>query len=960
MWFLGAVLGAILAGSIDFSLAIVGALIGGVLAWRLSGRGKSAAGDRLTAIEAQLARLESRLQRLEQSPLAPTAVVGQGGAPEALAEAGADSRSTSMPVATEPLPADERTPAHVAATPELPLAEREAEGPLSDVPAAKAPTVGPPPPQPAFPAGPPALHETMGEIMFRSKPQPASPDHPPVAPAEHAAPFWDRLLRGNLMARAGVVVLFFGVAFLLKYTYQHVRVPIELRLAGVALAAMVLLAIGWRLRLTREGYGLALQGGGVGLLYLTIFGALRLFELLPAGPAFALLLAVAALSAVLAVLQDSWALAVLGASGGFLAPILASTGAGSHVALFSYYAVLNGGILAIAWFKSWRVLNVTGFVFTFGIATVWGVLRYSPDVYATTEPFLVLFFLMYVAIPVLFSRREAGRVERYLDTTLVFGVPLISFGLQVGLVRGFAYGSAWSALALGAFYLLLARALWARRGEGLRLLVEAFLALGVVFATLAIPLAFDGRWTSAAWALEGAAIVWVGVRQQRLPARLFGILLQLLGGFFYLGELHQPVGAWPALNSVYLGALLLAVTGLFCAWLLQRWRHELQPAERWLASALFAWGVVWWVFGGLHEIDRHVRPALERNAALAFFTGSCLAFSELARRLRWPLARYPALALLPLMGLIALGTVAQDAHPFAHLGYLVWPLALAAHLLLLRWHEPVGKRWCEWLHAGGLWLLAALGAWEVSWAIDTWVAGRAAWPLIAWALVPGALLVFLALCGERIAWPVVAHRRAYLVTGAIPPALFLAGWFVLSNVVSDGDPWPLPYLPLLNPLDLAQVGALLAIAIWFVEVRRLGLPPLASAPLSAAWNLAGLAGFFWGNAVLLRTLHHWAGVPLHLPDLMASELVQASLSLFWTLLALGAMLIATHRSRRPLWLVGAGLMAVVVGKLFLVDLSNVGTIARIVSFLGVGVLMLVIGYLAPVPPKREERGATCD
>jgi uncharacterized membrane protein len=119
---------------------------------------------------------------------------------------------------------------------------------------------------------------------------------------------------------------------------QHLHVPIELRLAAVALAAGVLLGIGWRLRRSREGYALALQGGGVGLLYLTIFGALRLFGLLPAGPAFALLLAVAALSAVLAVLQDSLALAVLGAAGGFLAPILASSGAGSHVALFGYYA----------------------------------------------------------------------------------------------------------------------------------------------------------------------------------------------------------------------------------------------------------------------------------------------------------------------------------------------------------------------------------------------------------------------------------------------------------------------------------------------------------------------------------------------------------------------------------------------------------------------------------------------
>jgi uncharacterized membrane protein len=88
--------------------------------------------------------------------------------------------------------------------------------------------------------------------------------------------------------------------------------------------------------------------------------------------------------------------------------------------------------------------------------------------------------------------------------------------------------------------------------------------------------------------------------------------------------------------------------------------------------------------------------------------------------------------------------------------------------------------------------------------------------------------------------------------------------------------------------------------------------------------------------------------------MLRSDLVQAALSLFWTLLALGAMVAGTRRVSRPLWLLGAGLMAVVVGKLFLVDLSNIGTVERIVSFLGVGVLMLVIGYLAPVPPKEGE------
>jgi uncharacterized membrane protein len=933
MWFLWAVLGALLAGQIWSGLWIIGALLGGILGWSLGSRARQAEAERFRLIDQRLQRVEAVLERLEQRPAAdgigrpdaapaqPVRSPAQEPAPVAMAAAVQASAAASV----SRLPEADGQPA--AADDELAEAAAAEQG-MRPPAQARAPTPAPRPP----------LRGQQSTL-----------------PESRPSPVRDWLLRGNLMARAGVVILFFGVAFLLKYTYQHVHVPIELRLAGVALAAVALLLIGWRLRRSREGYALALQGGGVGLLYLTIFAALRLFGVLPAGPAFALLLAVAALSAMLAVLQNSLALAVLGASGGFLAPILASTGEGSHVALFGYYAVLNAGILAIAWFRAWRLLNLVGFAFTFGIATLWGVLSYRPDLYTSTEPFLVLFFLMYVAIPVLFSRPEAGSVERHLDTTLIFGVPLIAFGLQVALVREFAYGSAWSALALGTFYLLLARTLWSRRGEGQRLLVEAFLALGVVFTTLAIPLAFDGRWTSAAWAIEGAAMLWVGVRQQRLPPRLFGILLQFLAGAFYLYDLQTASGDWPLLNSAFLGALLLGLAGLFCAWLLQRQRQELHPAERWLGQLLFAWGVAWWAAGGLREIDRHVRHALQGNATLVFFTASCLAFSALERRLHWPQARYPALALLPLMILLALASSFREAHPFAHLGYLAWPLAFAAHFFLLYRHEAVGKRHLAWLHATGLWLLAALAAWQVAWVIDHWVAGRAAWPLIAWALVPGTLLALLALRGDRIRWPVAAHLATYLVPGAAPLAAFLAIWFVFGNAVSDGDPWPLPYLPVLNPLDLAQGGALLAVGTWFVEVRRRRLPPLAAVPLAVAWSLAGAATFLWANSVLLRTLHHWAGVPLDPGSMLRSDLVQASLSLFWTLMALAAMVVATRRAWRPLWLTGAGLMAVVVGKLLLVDLSNAGTIERIVSFLGVGVLMLVIGYLAPVPPVKEGR-----
>jgi uncharacterized membrane protein len=115
--------------------------------------------------------------------------------------------------------------------------------------------------------------------------------------------------------------------------------------------------------------------------------------------------------------------------------------------------------------------------------------------------------------------------------------------------------------------------------------------------------------------------------------------------------------------------------------------------------------------------------------------------------------------------------------------------------------------------------------------------------------------------------------------------------------------------------------------------------------------LFGAAAFVWVNGTLLRTLHHWADLPFALPSMLESRLVQAAFSILWTLIALGMMAVATRRALRPVWLAGAALMLVVVAKLFLVDLSGIGTVERIVSFIGVGLLMLVVGYLSPVPPK---------
>ncbi|MGH8630347.1 MAG: DUF2339 domain-containing protein, partial [Burkholderiales bacterium] len=645
------------------------------------------------------------------------------------------------------------------------------------------------------------------------------------------------------------------VAFLLKYAYEHTHLPVEARLSAIALGAIAMLAIGWRLRLRSPVYGLAMQGGGVGVLYLTVFGAFRLFGLLPAEAAFVLLIAIAVFSALLAVLQDALSLAVLGVSGGFLAPVLASTGEGSHVMLFSYYAVLNLGILGIALYKAWRPLNVVGFVFTFGIGALWGASYYRPELFASTEPFLLLFFLMYVAIAVIFAFRQAPQLGHYVDATVVFGTPLVGFGMQARLVSDFQYGAAWSALGAAALYLGLAALLYRRHQETLRMLVEAFLALAVIFVTLAIPLAVDGRWTSGAWALEGAAAYWVGVRQDRKLVRAFGLLLQLAAGVAFLSEPGTGYGKVPVLNSFYIGTALIALAALFSNRTIERHAAQVGHFAMQVAIPVFLWGLAWWVFGGLHEIHVHVPRAERLNAALLFLTGTCLAFSELFAR-GWWIARFPALALPAVMALVLVGQFSSGAqtHPLSGFGLLAWPLAFLVHLRVLHSDDTVRIvqlerqvpeiRVLPFAHAAGVWLLAATLAWEAAWQIDRVVQGRQVWPLVAWALIPAALLGALAHQAGRSVW-LQRHLQAYLWRGAAPLAAFLWMWSLLANVSSAADPAPLPYLPLLNPLDVAQLLALAALGVWWRALGEQGIEDAKQVPANWSWSLLGVVVFVW-------------------------------------------------------------------------------------------------------------------
>ncbi|MBI2398168.1 MAG: DUF2339 domain-containing protein [Xanthomonadales bacterium] len=1123
----------------------------------------------------------------------------------------------------------------------------------------------------------------------RPAPRPAAPHEPdPVTRLLTGAKDW--LFGGNLVARIGLMILFIGVAFLLRFASNYVVVPIEMRLTGIAAGAIALLGWGWHIRTRRPGIALPTQGAALATLMLVVFGAYKFWHLLPTGATFGLLLTLVAFTCVLAVLQDGLWLAIFGIVGGFAVPILVSSGSGNHVALFGYYALLNAGIFAIAWTRAWRVLNFLGFLFTFLIGTAWGVQRYEAEHYQSSQGFLALFVAMYAAIAILYAWRQAPRLKSYVDATLVFGVPIVAMGLQYGMVKDMHLGSALSAVAFGVFYASLGLALWRWRAGSLRLLVESFFALAVVFGTLAIPLAFDGRWTSAAWALQGAGMVWVGLRQKQALVWRFGILLQFGAWIAFLRVLTGIDPLRALTEHISLGFLLLGATGVFLALTLRRqslpvgddedaararfsgWAgifiaiaviwllgglwvevwlrvHGVHRASLYVLTAmLLVYGLQWlgrradwrlpavlagavtavagltflglmtrymrWhnvpvypevslgevlsggaLFGGLllsigalvsafafkrrwqsgtgmaQERDRSASVAwlwlsmfwccgfaLHGAAhALAFATGAAAAapipwyqvsfwaaygiglalsgygFTALAQRfafanaanlqrIAWPLLtvlgsfiflvqvadslvverllqfdwalpasgdgstrdawlafaggplsgtlvllalawlgltrlrdaeRSPALSehqhgtaavvwliglgillYLPLVDVLAQfgarlleanGLMRDESSWFGYADWrlacmtllamaalfmaracatpllrllavptmvmqaLVWMVLLADAYLQQQLPSPgtaiavllcwAGMAWClqrwqtHWeIPDGGLkglhfsrvvapWLMLAP---VVSLNLMPWLAGdpelalqaqggwvvAGMWPdyLAAWAAIACLFLGLMQV--RRGGWPLQPLHDWYGRTVIPLAALWALLLVIYWNLRQDGNMAPLPYLPLLNPLDLSTgFVALLLADLWRLHRER-----ASDEQHRLALRTSMALGFGWFNLMLLRTAAKYLDLPYRFEPLFHSQFVQAMLSLTWTLCAFALMRHAARRLSKPLWMIGAALLGVVVFKLFIVDLRNVGSVARIVSFMGVGGLMLLIGYVAPLPREAEQ------
>lgn len=412
-----------------------------------------------------------------------------------------------------------------------------------------------------------SLDETVSAPL---QPSPVAPEpptsavqHPPPllgsfsADADRPQPSLESRIGSQWFNRVGILAILIAAAWFLKLAIDNHWVgPLGRVLIGVLSGAGI---VAWSERFQRRGYaafGYSLKAIGSGILYLSLWAAFSLYQLLPAGVAFAAMFIVTAFNAFMSWVQDAELLALYAIAGGLATPLLVSTGGNHEAALFSYLLLLDGAVLVLVSLRSWSRLLFGAFAATVALVVGWWLEFYSDGQLTRTALFLVCFFLLFAFAPRLIGLQANwdADLSRWDGLALVL-MPIANaaLGFIASYLMAEEHGSAmsepWLAVLFAMFYLGLLRLPARGRLQASPALLSALhMTVAVVFLTIAIPLKAEGRWLTIGWLAEGAALFWVGWRVRQSLLRVLALICLAIG-LSALFLVHSQAAVTPFLNA---------------------------------------------------------------------------------------------------------------------------------------------------------------------------------------------------------------------------------------------------------------------------------------------------------------------------------------------------------------------------------------------------------------------------
>jgi uncharacterized membrane protein len=344
------------------------------------------------------------------------------------------------------------------------------------------------------------------------------------------------------LVRAGILLFAFGAAFLLKWSSDKNLIPDVARVAMCMVAGVVMVVAG--IKLLGKKYdliGQGLLGGGLLVLYFSCYAAgPGMYRLVPTPVAFLLMILVTIAAGMLSVRTDSLLIAIIGIAGGYLTPVLISTGSGDLPVLYSYMLLLGVCILAISHYKQWRLLNYIGFVATYVLFWSSYLKYYEIDQhFVLALSFLTGFFVIHSSIVFIHNilRKEKSTILEIIH--LVLNATIYAWW-GYWLVRNAHDRFTTSLVTIGLAIFFIGHVLvFLKKKIVDRNLLIALIALAGTFTALTLPLLLEKESLTICLSLMGLMFLWMGYKLNSNFVRNCGYILYMVV-FFRLLVLDMP------------------------------------------------------------------------------------------------------------------------------------------------------------------------------------------------------------------------------------------------------------------------------------------------------------------------------------------------------------------------------------------------------------------------------------
>lgn len=799
----------------------------------------------------------------------------------------------------------------------------------------------------------------------------------------------ESLIGGRWFNWIGIIAVTFGVAFFLKFAFDKQWIGPVARVSLAGILGLALLYVGERLRgRGLKAYAYVLSGGGILILYLSDYAAYNFYHLIGQPPAFLLMALVTTTAVLLSVRLNALPVAILGLVGGFLTPVLLSTGVDNEVGLFTYVALLDAGVLAVAYFKRWRTLDFLSFAGTVVITLGWAFEFFTHEKVWTTLVFLSIFFLLYSLLAI-FHNVLPGRPTRWFDVALAIANATLYFGLSylMLLEAGFDHVTpATQALLVSIFFTGLFYTTW-RWSPDDRLLRYSYVGAAVTFLTVALAIQLELHWVTMAWAVEALMLTWVGLRSGERAARHAALAVfcaAVVHWFTWdMREFAYSVGPsfLPLINRRALSCFVL-VGGIAGAARLYQRAGEIGDNERSTTRTFFllTGNAVALALLSLDLNDYFAARLSQSGAAQADLHARIENSRQFSISVLWTLYAATTLAL----GLMRRSALLRWGGLLLLLAAISKVIAFDSFFYAASWHLPVINQ--TFMVYALLVAVLAFGAWLYGRAPGADEAERSVMRpvLLGAANVLALAALTLEVIGYYDRIQIVVSPETFrefqegkiftlaLVWTAYATCAFLFGawrgarawrWsgllllalttpLVLANLIYYDASW---HAPVFNRTTGAF--AMFVAALWIVvrTYARSGkafeeawvVRPLATvaANLLAIIALSAQAAGFY-EAKLAEELGRTGAESLNgfgpLRDLELAK--QLSLSVVWALYASGLFVAGQVRNLRLLRVMALALLSLTTLKVFFWDLSSLDRVYRVISFIMLGAILLVVSY----------------